>query len=140
MCLLYHMLDVSCYNAFVLFTAVDTEWNRGKGHIRRLYIDQVGRALIAPTMMKRNYLPRTQFALSLVLQAQGKEQQKQVKEEEQQEEEEEQQEEEWESPSKKRMQCASCKQRKRIINNCSRCGAPVCKIHLKTLCALCYKK
>ncbi|XP_005914596.1 piggyBac transposable element-derived protein 4 [Haplochromis burtoni] len=141
MCLLYHMLDVSCYNALVLFTAVDTEWNRGKHHIRRLYIDQVGRALITPTMMKRNYLPRTPFALSLVLQAQGKEQQKQAKEEEQQEEEEEQQqEEEWESPSKKRKQCASCKQRKRIITNCSRCGAPVCKIHLKTLCGLCYKK
>ncbi|XP_031583572.2 piggyBac transposable element-derived protein 4-like [Oreochromis aureus] len=140
MCLLYHMIDVSCYNAFVLFTAVDTEWNKGKRYCRRLFIEQVGRALITPTMMNRSHLPRTPFAVSLVLQAQGKEQQEQQeKEEEQQEEEEEQQEEEWESPSKKRKQCASCKQRKRIITNCCKCGAPACKIHLKTLCGSCYK-
>ncbi|XP_035765650.1 piggyBac transposable element-derived protein 4-like [Neolamprologus brichardi] len=75
MCLFYHMIDVSLYNAFILFTAVEPEWNRGKRYRRRLFIDEVGRALITPTMMTRTRLPRTPFAASLVLQAQGKDQQ-----------------------------------------------------------------
>uniref|UniRef100_A0AAX7VMN6 PiggyBac transposable element-derived protein domain-containing protein n=1 Tax=Astatotilapia calliptera TaxID=8154 RepID=A0AAX7VMN6_ASTCA len=82
MCLFYHMIDVSLYNAFILFTAVEPEWNRRKRYRRRLFIDEVGRALITPTMMTRARLPRTPFAASLVLQAQGKEEQQGQQEQE----------------------------------------------------------
>ncbi|XP_070710531.1 piggyBac transposable element-derived protein 4-like [Pempheris klunzingeri] len=107
MSLFYHMLDVSCYNAYVLFTAVDPSWNSAKNYRRRLFLEQVGRALVTPAMAKRKHLPRGPFAASLVLQAQG-----QVHGQEEEEEEEEE-EEPQPGPSRKRKQCALCTQRRR---------------------------
>ncbi|XP_019735991.1 M-phase phosphoprotein 8 isoform X1 [Hippocampus comes] len=53
MCLFYHMLDVSCYNAFVLFTTINPEWNQTKSFKRRLFLNEVANSLILPEMEKR---------------------------------------------------------------------------------------
>ncbi|XP_051938297.1 M-phase phosphoprotein 8 isoform X3 [Hippocampus zosterae] len=53
MCLFYHMLDVSCHNAFVLFTTLNPEWNQTKSFKRRLFLNEVANSLILPEMQKR---------------------------------------------------------------------------------------
>lgn len=120
MCLFYHMIDVPCYNAFVLFTSVDLSWSSNKSFRRRLFLEQVGRALIAPAMANRSRLPRGPHAAGLVLQVQrqacGQEDKPQP------------------GPSRKRRQYALCPQRRKVWKQCTKCGANVCQVHL---CASC---
>ena len=39
----YHLIDISCYNAYVLFTCVDPSFNSSKCFRRRLFLEQVGK-------------------------------------------------------------------------------------------------
>ncbi|KAK5608983.1 hypothetical protein CRENBAI_017675 [Crenichthys baileyi] len=50
MCLFYHMLDISWYNANVLFTSVDPNWKSNMCFTLPLFLEQVGRALITLPM------------------------------------------------------------------------------------------
>nr|XP_061799518.1 piggyBac transposable element-derived protein 4-like [Nerophis lumbriciformis] len=61
MCLFYHMVDVSCYNAFVLFTEINPDWNAGKRYKRRLFLEELGMALIEPEMLRRRQLKTQGF-------------------------------------------------------------------------------
>ncbi|KAL7393857.1 hypothetical protein ABVT39_016988 [Epinephelus coioides] len=69
MCFFYHLIDISCYNAYVLFTSVNPTWNGAKSFRRRLFLEQVGRALTAPAMANRSRLTRAPSSVSLILQA-----------------------------------------------------------------------
>ncbi|XP_026036683.1 piggyBac transposable element-derived protein 1-like [Astatotilapia calliptera] len=48
MALFHNMIDVSLYNAFVLWTSVDRSWLQQKPHRRRLYIEEVGEMVSTP--------------------------------------------------------------------------------------------
>nr|XP_061840556.1 piggyBac transposable element-derived protein 4-like [Nerophis lumbriciformis] len=127
MTLFYHMVDVSCFNAFVIFTSVNPEWNANKGYRRRVFLETLGRALVAPAMANRSRPPREGFA------ARAKGEEVEVKKEEENEEEEESQ----PGPSRKRRQCCLCTQRRRVITQCSTCGKPTCNDHFKRVCYKC---
>ena len=138
MCLFYHMVDVSCFNAYVLFTSVDPSWNSGKSFKRRLFLQQLGRVLITPAIANRSRLPRGPFAASLVAQARSRFHQEEEKEKEGEEEEMEEEEEEPQpGPSRKRKACALCPSHKRVWNQCIKCGGHVCKMHLAVICYSC---
>lgn len=128
MCLFYNMINISCYNAYVcspLWTQAGTA-PRASGGV--FFLEQVGRGLIAPAMAKRRRLPRGPSAASLVLQAR-----EQVHDQEEEQEEEETQ----PGPSRKRNQWVLSPKRKRVWNQCTKCGAHACKIHLKVICGVC---
>ncbi|XP_053175982.1 piggyBac transposable element-derived protein 4-like [Scomber japonicus] len=66
----YNMLDVSAYNAFVLWREIDPSWNQGKCHRRRLFLEELGRDLVAPLIRRRQALPRTPDSATLVMEIQ----------------------------------------------------------------------
>lgn len=68
MCIFYHIIDVSCYNAFVLSKAIDPSWQRGKSLRRRIFMEEQGKALVTPVMTTRGRLPRGPFATITMVQ------------------------------------------------------------------------
>lgn len=48
LCLFYNLLDISCYNAFVLRSHIDSDWKWGCLYRRRLFIKELGKALVTP--------------------------------------------------------------------------------------------
>ncbi|XP_054639964.1 piggyBac transposable element-derived protein 4-like [Dunckerocampus dactyliophorus] len=109
MCLFYHMVDVSCYNAFVLFTEINPDWNPGKLNKRRLFLEELGMALIEPEMLRRGPL-KTQ-GLQTAEATPG--------------------------PAPKRKQCGLCDNPLRACNVCSKCGISVCRKHMRPICMNC---
>ncbi|XP_057693575.1 uncharacterized protein LOC130916694 [Corythoichthys intestinalis] len=57
MCEFFHMLDISSYSAFVLLTEIYPEWNVKKSYKRRLFLEELGKALIRPEVLKREPPP-----------------------------------------------------------------------------------
>ncbi|XP_068164525.1 piggyBac transposable element-derived protein 4-like isoform X2 [Antennarius striatus] len=66
MVLFYNILDVSAFNAYVVWTVIDPTWNRGKSFKRRLFLAELGKALVTPLIQQRRHIPRTPASASLV--------------------------------------------------------------------------
>ncbi|KAL1241616.1 PiggyBac transposable element-derived protein [Trichinella spiralis] len=47
----YTIIDVSAYNAYVLWTEKHPTWNAGRLHKRRLFLEELGKALVQPEMI-----------------------------------------------------------------------------------------
>ncbi|KRY10540.1 hypothetical protein T12_7055 [Trichinella patagoniensis] len=62
--LFYNIIDVSAYNAYVLWTEKHPAWNVRRLHKRRLFVEELCKALVK--MMRRKTLPRTAAAKSAV--------------------------------------------------------------------------
>ncbi|XP_031162809.1 piggyBac transposable element-derived protein 4-like [Sander lucioperca] len=62
----HNILDVSAYNAFVLWRELRPQWMRGKLYRRRVFLEQLGRALVTPLIERRSRLPRTEASAALV--------------------------------------------------------------------------
>ncbi|XP_048853945.1 piggyBac transposable element-derived protein 4-like isoform X2 [Brienomyrus brachyistius] len=59
----FDMLDVSAYNAFVIWLAVDPYWEKSRcGKRRRLFLEELGKALVFPHIQRRQNLPRSPAA------------------------------------------------------------------------------
>ncbi|XP_059394628.1 piggyBac transposable element-derived protein 4-like [Carassius carassius] len=69
MVIFFNMLDVSAYNAFVLWTEINPSWHKGKNIRRRLFLQELGEALVAPFMKRRHYAPRTPASQNMVMEA-----------------------------------------------------------------------
>ncbi|KAL1266164.1 hypothetical protein QQF64_001839 [Cirrhinus molitorella] len=63
------MLDVSAYNAFVLWVEINPSWNNGRKYRRRLFLEELGRALVAPLMQRRENVPQNLAAQNIVKKA-----------------------------------------------------------------------
>ncbi|XP_071396353.1 piggyBac transposable element-derived protein 4-like [Centroberyx affinis] len=123
--LFYNMLDVSAYNAFVLWTAVDPSWNRAKTFKRRLFMEELGKMLVSPQMLRREHLPRTPAAAAMVAELQDP----------------------GDGPvpdstdstdSKRRRWCEFCTGRKKkTATTCIKCGKHTCKDHTSSYCSSC---
>ncbi|KAM4036366.1 LOW QUALITY PROTEIN: piggyBac transposable element-derived protein 4-like [Anomaloglossus baeobatrachus] len=48
MVIFYNMLDVSAYNAFVLWKEIDPNWNKNILYKRRLFLEELGKSLVSP--------------------------------------------------------------------------------------------
>ncbi|XP_016092566.1 piggyBac transposable element-derived protein 4-like [Sinocyclocheilus grahami] len=71
MVIFFNMLDVSAYNAFVLWMEINHSWNKGKKYRRRLFLEELGKALVAPLMKRRENIPRTPASQNMVMEAQA---------------------------------------------------------------------
>ncbi|KAI4814440.1 hypothetical protein KUCAC02_003636, partial [Chaenocephalus aceratus] len=59
----HNILDVSCYNAFVVWRELNPGWMPGKRNKRRVFLERLGKALVAPFIERRKRLPRTSAAV-----------------------------------------------------------------------------
>ncbi|XP_048037142.1 piggyBac transposable element-derived protein 4 isoform X1 [Megalobrama amblycephala] len=71
MVIFFNMLDVSAYNSFVLWTEINPTWQKTKQYRRRLFLEELGEALVTPYMKRRQHLPRTQSSQNMVKEAQA---------------------------------------------------------------------
>ncbi|CAK6979462.1 piggyBac transposable element-derived protein 4-like, partial [Scomber scombrus] len=65
MVVFFKMLDVSAYNAFVLWMEDNPRWKQGKYFKRRLFLEDLGKAMLAPYIQQRQHLPRTPASAGL---------------------------------------------------------------------------
>ncbi|XP_042170595.1 piggyBac transposable element-derived protein 4-like [Oncorhynchus tshawytscha] len=56
----HNILDVSSYNAFVIWREIKPDWMPGKRNKRRVFLEQLGKALVKPLIQRRQHLPRTE--------------------------------------------------------------------------------
>ncbi|XP_051913269.1 piggyBac transposable element-derived protein 4-like [Hippocampus zosterae] len=113
MSLFFHMLDISAFNACVLYKAVNPSWNAKKRYIRRLFLEELGNSLIMPEVLRRK--PETAAG-----EKQAAEQQHEAA-----------------APTTKRKQCHLCTEKRIASNACDKCGNPMCRKHMKNICKNC---
>ncbi|XP_013771429.1 piggyBac transposable element-derived protein 4-like [Pundamilia nyererei] len=119
--LFHNLLDVSLYNSYVLWTAIDPSWKQQKNYKRRLYVEEVGEALVNPHILKRGRLPRSSGAADIVTRGQSAAAGPAL------------------IPSSKgRRQCDFCdEKRRRVVGTCCKCGKSTCKDHIVFICKDC---
>ena len=54
----HNIINVSLYNAFVLWREINPGWLSGKRNKRRLFLEQLGKALVTPIIQRRERLPQ----------------------------------------------------------------------------------
>ncbi|XP_060780363.1 piggyBac transposable element-derived protein 4-like [Neoarius graeffei] len=64
--LFFDMLDISAYNAFVIWMSLHPHWNEGMLQKRRLYLEELGKMLVRPQIGRRQHLPRTPVSAAIV--------------------------------------------------------------------------
>jgi len=65
----HNMLDVSAYDAFVIWREVHPDWMPGKRNKRRVFLELLGKVLAYPFMERRKRLPRTEASAAIVAKA-----------------------------------------------------------------------
>lgn len=71
MVVLYNMVDVSAYNAFVLWTHIHQGWNPTKNPKRRMFLEELGSSLIKAHIEQRERVPQDPATAALVRQLQS---------------------------------------------------------------------
>lgn len=127
MIIFYNMLDISAYNAFVLWTSINPDWNKNKLTKRRLFLEELGKSLVAPLITSRRSMPKTEEALKMVKKYQGISQSQ--------------------TPSSsvssvavvKRARCKFCSSKNDNKTNivCGKCSKHICKEHATYYCPNC---
>lgn len=64
--LFYNILDVSAYNAFVLWREINPDWNKNVLYKRRLFLEELGKQMVTPYMLSRQHKPRTEQASAVI--------------------------------------------------------------------------
>lgn len=62
----YNIVDVSAYNAYVLWTEINQQWNASKLHRRRLFLEELGKALVIPKIQSRVRPARSPAAAAVI--------------------------------------------------------------------------
>ena len=62
----HNIIDVSSYNAFVIWREIHPDWMLGKRNKRRVFLQELGRALVTPFIAQRESTPRTEAAAAVV--------------------------------------------------------------------------
>lgn len=111
--LFHNVIDISLYDASVLWTSIEPSWQQQKPHRRRLYIEEEGEMLVTPHIKKRGHVPRSSAAAGMVANLQGAAAGPSLT-----------------STCKGRRQCDFCRDRKRRAGRtCCKCGKFTCKDH-----------
>ncbi|XP_033960769.1 piggyBac transposable element-derived protein 4-like [Pseudochaenichthys georgianus] len=130
----YNILDVSAYNAFALWMAINPEWNQKKLQRRRIFLEELGKALVTPHMQRRQHMPRNPASVAILRKmvatpaatpARPTQPQSAVPEI---------------APcASKRKRCEVCGPSKdsKTQTTCSNCNKYICAIHTKKFCTSC---
>lgn len=125
--LFYNMLDISAYNAYVVFLKINPNWNENKKYKRRIFLEDLGMDLISGEISRRPNMPQSSPAKAFV-----KSLQKDSAEVSQ-------------TKNLKRGRCFFCPSRSnstKYANKCCECQKFICKTHSETkiVCNECKKK
>ncbi|KRZ02060.1 hypothetical protein T11_15453 [Trichinella zimbabwensis] len=70
----YNVIHVSANNGYLLWTHCNPQWNASKMYRRRLYLEELGKALVTPQIFRRKRLPRPLTSTYFVPNVQSEEQ------------------------------------------------------------------
>ncbi|XP_022609640.1 piggyBac transposable element-derived protein 4-like, partial [Seriola dumerili] len=62
----HNIIDVSSYNAFVIWREINPTWMSRKQNKRRVFLEQLGKALVIPLIERRKHVPRTEASAAVV--------------------------------------------------------------------------
>uniref|UniRef100_UPI003AAE7D3F piggyBac transposable element-derived protein 4-like n=1 Tax=Centroberyx gerrardi TaxID=166262 RepID=UPI003AAE7D3F len=62
----FNIMEISEYKAFVIWMALNPDWNRGKLQRRWLFLEELGKALVRPQIQRRPHIPRTPASAAIV--------------------------------------------------------------------------
>nr|XP_046226249.1 piggyBac transposable element-derived protein 4-like [Oncorhynchus gorbuscha]XP_046226250.1 piggyBac transposable element-derived protein 4-like [Oncorhynchus gorbuscha] len=62
----HNIIDVSSYNAFIIWNKINPTWVPDKRNKRRVFPGQLGKALVTPHIQRMERLPRTAASAALV--------------------------------------------------------------------------
>ena len=62
----FNILDISAYNTFVIWMVLNPDGNRGKLQRRRLFHEELGKALVRPQIQRRQHIPRIPASAAIV--------------------------------------------------------------------------
>nr|XP_023659233.1 piggyBac transposable element-derived protein 4-like isoform X2 [Paramormyrops kingsleyae]XP_023659235.1 piggyBac transposable element-derived protein 4-like isoform X2 [Paramormyrops kingsleyae] len=63
----YNMMDISAYNAFVIWLAIKPDWEKSNYNKRwRLFLEELGRELVFPHIQGREVIPRAPAAAMMI--------------------------------------------------------------------------
>ncbi|KAJ8388001.1 hypothetical protein AAFF_G00147920 [Aldrovandia affinis] len=62
----HNIIDVSSYNAIVIWREINPTWMPRKRNKRRVFLEQLGKALVTPLIERREHLPRTEASAAVV--------------------------------------------------------------------------
>ncbi|XP_014912949.1 piggyBac transposable element-derived protein 4-like [Poecilia latipinna] len=62
----HNIIDVSSYNAFVIWREINPSWMSAKTNKRRVFLEQLGKALVTPHIERRTHVPRTEASAAVV--------------------------------------------------------------------------
>lgn len=117
----HNIIDVSSYNAFMIWNKINPTWMPDKRNKRRVFLEQLGKALVTPHIQRRERLPRTAASAALVKAVQGAESCPDPPEAA--------------AGAGKRRRCQFCPSKKDCKTNtmCCTCEKYICKVHAHTL-------
>ncbi|XP_037530523.1 piggyBac transposable element-derived protein 4-like [Nematolebias whitei] len=122
----YNILDVSAYNAYVLWIEINQQWNASKLYRRRLFLEELGKALVTPKIQNRVRPARSPAAAAVIAKVQGRASDQPTMDP-------------LDTGTKKRKRCQVCPSRddSKTTTSCVRCKKYICKKHIVTFCPSC---
>jgi len=121
------MLDVSALNAFVLWSEINPGWNAGKSWRRRIFLEELGKALVSPQIERRRSVPYGVASMTMLNQIRGQPSSESIASTSTAT-----------SPTK-RKRCHVCTSNKKKTSTvCGKCRQYICKEHSVTI-TCCHK-
>jgi hypothetical protein len=71
MVVFYNMIDIAAINAMTVFLCQNPDWNKGKSHIRRIFLEQLSKSLTNYLNERRSQQPGLKPKEKLALQSLG---------------------------------------------------------------------
>ncbi|XP_025760986.1 piggyBac transposable element-derived protein 4-like [Oreochromis niloticus] len=122
----YNILDVSAYNAYVLWTEINQHWNAGKLYQRQLFLEELGKSLVTPKIQMRVRPARSPAAAAVIEKVKCAPSNQSAVDS-------------VEPGIKKRKRCQICPSREDIKTStvCEKCKRYICRKHTVTFCPSC---
>lgn len=122
----YNIVDVSAYNAYVLWIEINQQWNASKLYRRRLFLEELGKALVTPKIQNRARPARAPAAAAVITKVQGRASDQPTMDPS-------------DTGAKKRKRCQVCPSRddSKTSTCCVRCKKYICRKHTVTFCPSC---
>ena len=60
------IMDISTYNAFVIYSEIKTTWNQRKKYKKRIFLEELGESLVKEEIIRRKRMTEENSAVNLV--------------------------------------------------------------------------